>query len=309
MLTVAGKAILISGVGAILDDDDMPRAWAEPHVRQDPDIKWILGNYVEAEHPNSNGHIFPLADLVTAQDTVANKPLNMVHREHYIVGAYAAARLLNTDGSTFTADDLTAADTTTMRRDLNAPRPYMQALAAMWHTLFPDEFALTAKAHADGKLFYSMECKPATVTCPVSFAGCCGGGCGVGGEPLSLDDAKRKGSSKAVPYADGEEHTPWSAVFDGLTSDTYCEAMNGRTHPKRLDKPLFRAGALIIPPVRPGWSNAEIKAIAKLVHDNELEAEAIYAAVASESPHLEPKDWEQVMAMVMEQAHGPVTAE
>lgn len=304
MTLVAGKALLISGVGSILSDDDMPKAWAEPHVKQDPEIKWILGNYVEAEHPNSNGHIFPLADLVSAQDTVAHKPLNMVHREHYIVGAYAAARLLNPEGTDFTTADLEAADADTMMRDAQQTRPYMQALAGMWHNLFPDEFALTARAHAEGKLFYSMECQPATVTCPVSHAGGCAGACGVGGEALSLEDAHARLADALAASAKADRTKVFSPVFDGLVSETYCEAMNGRTHPKRLDKPQFKAGALIIPPVRPGWSNAEIKAIAKLVHDNEHEAEAIYAAVAGQSPHLDAKLWEQVMLMVMEQAHG-----
>lgn len=291
MIETAGKYIAVSGAVHLLDADDTKvTAWAEHHVRKDPDIKWVLGNYVEAERANTNGHIFPLVDLFeNGQASVANKPLNMLHQSQYVVGHYAAARLVQPDGTDLTADNLAAWDTgpgkTLAAED---PRPRLEALAAFYHRVFANEYQDVQQAHREGTLFYSMECVPETITCPTSYAGGCEGGCGV---KTAAADATTIDQAFTVP-------------FRGLTHDSYCQAMNGRVLPKRLNKARFEAGAIIIPPVRPGWKSADIKTISQLMRDNPTEVDAVYAAVMDQAPHLDPATWEKTMAMIVAHAHG-----
>lgn len=264
--TKSGRFFLGASARLLDAGDAVLKAWAEEHVRKDPHIKWILGNYVEAGRANSNGHIFELADLPAAQESLVGQPLNMLHHEQYVVGSYAGSKLLSPDGDGMDVAavakylELRAAAT-----DTPTAFPYMEALAGMWHTRFPDEYKAIARAHGEGTLFFSMEAVPPTVTCP----------------ECSL-----------------------KAKFVGLTDEaepgTYCSHMNGIVLPKILNQPMFAGGAIIIPPVRPGWNRADVKAISELVARETDMAESLYAAARQLTPHLNPKAWEIVMAMVLE---------
>lgn len=255
ILLPSDRAFVVGGMATLLDEGEGLKAWAERHVRPDPDLRWILGNYVEADYANDNGHIFPRADLLTAQETLAGKPLNMMHREHYIVGYFPGAQLHTSNGSVVASGDANSVAW--------GDRPYVEALAAMWHNRFPEELFAIRKAHGDGALFFSMEAVPETVSCPTC------------------------------------EHV---SAFAGISSESYCEHMNGATGPKRLHKPTFNGGAIIIPPVRPGWQRADVKEISKLMQNT---AESVYAQAATEAPHLGPAEWEALMAQLLKAASQP----
>ncbi len=265
-VTHSGRFLLGASAALLDSGDGVLKAWAEQHVRKDPDIKWILGNYIEAGRPNSNGHIFRLPDLPVAQETLISKPLNMLHHEQYIVGAYAGSKLLSPDGDPMSAEAVEAF--LAAQAEAAEPTfPYMQALAGMWHRRFPDEYAAIQRAHGEGSLFFSMEAVPPTVTCPE---------CALEARFVGLTDAAEPG--------------------------TYCAHMNGEVLPKILNQPVFAGGAVIIPPVRPGWNRADVKAISQLVVKEHETAEALYAAAQELTPHLDSKAWETVMAMVLQQA-------
>jgi hypothetical protein len=257
IIVPTSNGFAVGSTAALIDEDNVARAWAERYVRKDPDIRWIVGNYVEADQANSNGHIFPLSELVVAQSTIAGKPLNMLHREHYIVGYFAGAQLLDTEGGELQAakDEEPNGET-----DGNGVKhPYVEALAGLWHSRFPEEFYQIQKAHKEGSLFFSMEAIPEAVSCPTC------------------------------------DH---EAVFAGLESDTYCDHMQGATGPKMLRRPVFSGGAIIIPPVRPGWDRADIKTISKM-YEQGADNESLYAQVGREFPHLGPREWEWMMAQIM----------
>lgn len=254
MIVPLEESVLSIATAALVDDaDDVLKAWAERHIRRDSDIKWMLGNYVEADNANSNGHIFPLTDLLVAQKTLAGKPLNMMHREHYIVGAFAGGQLVDETGAEWSGPE--GAVQVDARDSVR-----MEALAGLWHNRFPEEMFNITRAHKDGNLFYSMEAIPGEVGCPTC--------------------------NLRVPYA-------------GSDSDTYCAEMRGPVGPKILYGSNFCGGAVIIPPVKPGWSRADITTISKLVRERPDEAEAIQAGFAAQAPHLSLEQWEQAMAMVM----------
>jgi hypothetical protein len=277
------------------DDDAVLKAWAGKLVRPDPDIKWMLGNYVEADNANSNGHIFPLGDLLQAQRTLAGKPLNMMHREHYIVGSFTGGQLVDSAGAPYdilqpsqhpqvqlaaasarnpwlqriaaTCDSTTTntANHGTTAQVMTAANPTpgpvrMEALAGLWHRRFPEEMFNISRAHKEGQLFYSMESVPSEVECPT---------CGL-----------------RVPY-------------EGSDSPSYCDEMRGVVGPKILHGSNFCGGAVIIPPVKPGWTRADITTISRLVNERPADAEAIYAGVSVASPHLSVEQWEAAMAQIL----------
>jgi hypothetical protein len=254
ILIPTDRSFVVGVTASLLDEGEGLKAWAEQYVRKDPDLRWVLGNYVEADAANDNGHIFPRGDLRAAQDTLAGKPLNMMHREHYIVGYFAGAQYHTADGQVIASDETPEAPSW-------GDRPYIEALAGMWHNRFPEEFFAIRKAHAEGTLFFSMEAVPETVSCPTC------------------------------------NH---ASAFAGSTSDQYCEHMNGALGPKRLHKPTFSGGAIVIPPTRPGWQRADIKEISKLMDPSTVES--VQAQAAAEAPHLGATKWEALMAHLLKAA-------
>lgn len=259
--------VWVGGRARVLDDGGTGvKAWAEKHVRRDPDLKWMLGNYVEADNPNSNGHIFPLADLTDyGLATIANKPLNMLHHGRYVIGSLVAAEMIPPNPQ---AALVNGGASSLAASSLVAQNPVVEVLSGMWPGFFPDEAALVVRAHQEGSLFYSMECLPTTVTCPLD-------GCGT------------------------------TAPWEGFESENYCDHMNAsRISAKRLNMPHFNAGAAIIPPVQPGWSHADITDLSALLKQHAEKAEALYANVQTETPHLGPTEWERIMVEIVGMAEG-----
>jgi hypothetical protein len=145
--------------------------------------------------------------------------------------------------------------------DLTASlNPYIESLGVVWRHYFPEEHMLIARAHQEGSLFYSMECVPSHVQCTGE------GGC-----------------EQTFEYA-------------GRVSNTYCEHLNKTTSDKYLINPHFTAGAIIVPPVRPGWANADIHSL--VAKQAEL-AERVYEGVKDEFPHLDAAQWEGLMTELL----------
>lgn len=137
--------------------------------------------------------------------------------------------------------------------------PYVEALSVFWKVYNPEAYSIVERAHEDGSLFYSMECVAETLT-----------------------------------FRDGdlEETFPYKGPFH----PSYGE-WNQSSAIRQLDNPHFIGGALIVPPVKPGWSNADITTISKYMEQHNEETHAIYSDVASQADHLDPK---QIEAITME---------
>lgn len=243
MIFEGEHCIVLSATLRVLPDD-VECAWAERHLRTDHDIGWILGNFVEANRANDNGHIFPLDHLKDSYATVLYKPLNLLHQGRYIVGSYVGAELIEPPEDAAEEDKY----------------PIVEALAGFWRSQFPEEYELIKRAHSEGAAFYSMECVPEEI-------GCTAEGCGQ------------------------------IAKYVGRHSDTYCQHMSAAGGQKRLLKPHFSAGALIIPPARPGWKQADIRSLAR--KDERELFESVYAKVEEETPHLGPKEWSFFMEQIV----------
>lgn len=150
-------------------------------------------------------------------------------------------------------DGWTAPQKAATQPELN---PYIEALGVFWKYYFPDEYELIENAYAQGALFYSMECVPGQIQC--AGAGGCGG---------------------QYEYA-------------GRQSDSYCAHLNDGASDKLLIDPHFTGGALLVPPVKPGWANADVHSLVAKYSDL---ADRVYAGVAEELPGLSASKWEAMM--------------
>lgn len=145
--------------------------------------------------------------------------------------------------------------------------PYLEALAVFWKYYFPNAYKAVEAAHAQGALAWSMECIPESVTCA--------GGC-----------------TSTFPYK-------------GRMDDSYCEHLNQPQALKKLNRPHFTAGALVIPPARPAWRNASVTELSTFVRQELEAADVAYAQTAAEFPHLSAKEWEAIMGELLQAAGNP----
>jgi hypothetical protein len=137
--------------------------------------------------------------------------------------------------------------------------PYIETLGAFWAYYFPAELKAIQAAHDQGSLFFSMEC--------VS-------------ESITFEDPST-GQTQEFAYM-GPNHT------------SYGDWNNNKEAIRWLNNPHFLAGALIVPPVRPGWSNAEVKSLSHYVEQHQEIAEALYDDVETQAPHLSGKQIEEI---------------
>lgn len=140
------------------------------------------------------------------------------------------------------------------------------ALSGLWSHIFPFENVQAEAANEAGLLFYSMECRGTHLTC-----------------------AGPNGCGKTFEYAKVKTH---------------CEHLMERASVRHIVNPTFRGGALIVPPVRPGWKNAK----ASIVSDAVMQEAAAFAAQNEEQYNvlnasgadLSASAWEQLMAQVIQ---------
>jgi hypothetical protein len=145
----------------------------------------------------------------------------------------------------------------------------IQALSGLWTHIFPFEAAQVEAADDAGLLFYSMECRGTHLTC-------------------GTDESKDlHGCGK---------------TFDYMQVDTHCEHLLERSSVRHIVKPTFRGGAIIVPPVRPGWKNANAAVLQESVMQEAAafaeQNEAAYNQVAGETG-LTASAWETLMAQVI----------
>lgn len=162
---IKGKySVSMAAPAQVLPDDRViASTWATPHIVQNPAIKWILSNYVEADTPNRNNNLWTLEGLQMGQPSIAHSPMNIGHREHHIVGAYVASQLM------YPTDGKPAAAAMDSSPGQNA---YIETLAAFWRFYYPEEMVAVERAYNEGTLWSSMECVAESVTC--ASEGACG---------------------------------------------------------------------------------------------------------------------------------------
>lgn len=120
--------------------------------RSNPFIKWIVGDFVEADNPNSNTQFWTKDDLAMGEYSIKYSPLNMLHKQTTPVGFFASTRTINLGDSLL--PDVASRGSAKI-----------EALSGMWSHVFPFEAALVDQADQLGSLFYSMECRGTDLHC------------------------------------------------------------------------------------------------------------------------------------------------
>ena len=146
----------------------------------------------------------------------------------------------------------------------------IQALSALWTHIFPFEAAQAAAADEAGLLFYSMECRGTHLTC-------------------GSDEAR------------GLEGC--GQTFEYMQVDTHCEHLLERSSVRHIVNPTFRGGALIVPPVRPGWKNASASILEEAVMQEAAsfaeQNERAYNQLNADGTELSASAWEHLMALIV----------
>lgn len=105
--------------------------------------------------------------------------------------------------------------------------PHITADATMWRWLYPVETRIVERAADEKKLWYSMECVSPEVECAGTH------GCGT--KMPYLDALRREGAA--------------------------CSHVKNREAVRRFVDPIFQGGAIIVPPVTPGWASADLSVV------------------------------------------------
>lgn len=284
-VVIEGKNSFFLADRAQLLPTDRDLAWAEKYVKPNEALKYVLGRYVEADRANHNKQYWSLNDLLLAQPTIQWAPMNLLHQPRTAVGTFIASEMLypidsaakgdmnpheykdSGDGTCATCGMTKAQhDKKMAEMAFEYDNPYIEALGVFWEYYFPQEYKLVETAHASGSLYFSMECVSKTLTC------------------------------------DGEHGCQQEFAYAGPRSETYCEHLNNGVSIKRMNEPHFLAGALVIPPAKPGWDGADIRSLSALVAEHQVEAEMAYEGIREISPDADAHQWEYAMAMLMKQA-------
>ena len=127
--------------------------------------------------------------------------------------------------------------------------PEIQALGVVWAANFPNVAEKAREAHEADQLWYSMECVSDNIQCMTC--------------------------ERIFPYR--------------AAAHEVCEHLARRESAKRFINPTFLGGALIFPPTKPGWVDADITDVAK---------ELVAAYAERESAKFDPTEWEHLMSVV-----------
>lgn len=143
---------------------------------------------------------------------------------------------------------------------------HIQAMSAIWKFVYPRETEVIEKASLSNTLWYSMECVSETVTC--------------------IDGPGKPGCGDTFPY---------KTVMREPAK--VCQHIREKSSIRRFNQPTFLGGAVIIPPVRPGWGKADATVMRQ-------------AAEVTEHNHLDNvlarPEAEQMVAMVIAYANGTI---
>lgn len=141
---------------------------------------------------------------------------------------------------------------------------HLQAMSAIWKFIYPQETDVIEKASVSNTLWYSMECVSETVTC--------------------IDSPGKPGCGETFAY---------KALMREPAK--VCGHLREKSSIKRFNQPTFLGGAVIIPPVRPGWAKADASVMRQA---------AEVAEHSNLDTALDRADAEQMVAMVIAYANG-----
>lgn len=160
-------------------------------------------------------------------------------------------------GSMSNAEFVTTVPESASQATAETLQPHIAATAGIWKWIYPDEAFVVNQASDLGQLWYSMECISKEVSC-----------------------AGDNGCGNTTTYA---EYLAGSA----------CEHVTQRASTRQFVHPVFLGGAVIVPPTRPGWAEAD----ASVMKEASSLAEAAFEQAGQ--PDVTASNWEQMMAQLV----------
>lgn len=233
-----------------------------------------------------NGHVL-LTGTATAVTQIGDYAAREMAAEYekaagndhlmHLTGAFVEAEKANVNGAFWTAADLDFGELTPIHAPVNflhktrhiigtftdsklyrpglAPaeqaasqRPFLGVNAVIWREFFPYEARMVEIASNAKTLFWSMECQSKTIRCETAA------------------DGTRVGCGAEYPFA-----------LAMNSPEKVCQHMRERSSQRHFVEPRFNAGAVIVPPVKPGWQSAH----AEVRQAAEKLAEHTFAEAAS----------------------------
>jgi hypothetical protein len=213
MFEVIGDKFYATSKAYIVEEPrDIPREMAsefdwEPSNQS---FIWVVGRYVQANNLNKNGHFWSFDDLKAGENSITHTPVNALHDWDRPIGTVVQTKMVQRE----------------VKPEASETFPEIQALSVIWGANFPEMGQLIKKAHADGELFYSMECVAESKQC------------------LQCE--------RVFPF-----HASAAETCEHLGADA--------NSPRRFINPTFLGAALIFPPDKPAWPDAEITEVAALL--------------------------------------------
>ena len=89
-LWIAGQARLVKSASDIASEVADAADWEIDQAN--PMLKWIAGDFVEADKANTNKQFWTKDDLAMGEYSIKYAPLNMVHKVRQPVGFFAQTR-------------------------------------------------------------------------------------------------------------------------------------------------------------------------------------------------------------------------
>jgi hypothetical protein len=279
--------------------------------KANPFIKWIVGDFVEADNANSNTQFWTKDDLAMGEYSIKYSPLNMLHKQQTPVGFFASTQTIDlTDGASLQDDALAK------------PKKHKHRY------IHPSQVHKTMVVYGGSN---------ACVACgqPASDPDH-DGDVDAPGAP-DTDAAAANGSAKIEALAGMWSHVfPFESAlvdqadelgqlfysmecrgthlhcagpngcdktFDYMAVDTHCQHLMERSSIRHIVNPTFRGGALIIPPTKPGWKGASASVIQEAVREEAAryaeQTEAAFNAHNAAGGDLSASQWEHLMATVV----------
>lgn len=288
-----------------LDQNDNYTTWRADYAIKDGavEIDWSSATevqqrttFVEVPRARAFMHETNHSTILTAPAGLVRELANRKAPFLHLQGRFVGAEKANRNGAVWTLEDLQVGEPTVKHGPVNwlhddkkvigaitgselvipegereaasygAPYtdPFISANSVLWRFLYPQEAAVVEMAAERNSLWYSMEC--------VSESVICSGENGCGAE---------------MGYADAL-----------LKTAKACEHVRERASERRFKNPIFLGAGIIVPPVRPGWADAN----ATLLKESASLAERAFEQAGQ--PEVGDSEWHAMCAQVMQFAEA-----
>lgn len=268
MIFETDRGIFLGAQAHLVMPERVTAEWTHRSITPNDAFLYMAAKYVEADRPNSNGHLWSFEDLKAAQASIVNSPINMMHQPHNIIGVMIDQEIMYPNAVATSSTSQSGAFTTTSTTNTlitydaakayDHQNPYIEVLGALWKFYFPKTVEQVQALHETGSLYVSMECISDTVT--------------------RVDS---DGSEQEYPFKGGN-----LKEYDFTDKSKYV----------RLNKPHFVGCGLVLPPAKPGWKGADVR---DLLAASKQDPGEMYEQIAEEMPHLGPREWESLMISLL----------